>query len=89
MMFKENKLPKKAGLSCSLWEMGRMLPGAGDHSWTGVRGEPQLDWGEWGPQLGWGEWGPQLDWGACNGLWVLSLLAVPLACSAVPCPSNG
>lgn len=35
MMFKENKLPKKAVLSCLLWgRMGRMLPGAGDHSGT-------------------------------------------------------
>lgn len=29
MMFKENKLPKKAAFSCLLWEMGRGCQGLG------------------------------------------------------------
>lgn len=31
-MVEENKLPEKAAFSSLLWELGRMLPGAGDHS---------------------------------------------------------
>lgn len=44
MMFKENKLPKKAGLCRLQWEVRWMLPGAGDHSWAE---EPWMGFGFW------------------------------------------